>query len=1653
MQKTSQRGNSIGINLLRFALFLSLTSSPFSVSAADLDLEKDLQNKLSQSKKIFRIVREKQKSGVASTVDGKRIKTLSEEIAASHMLLQERFRMRDEKVKNLGSKARERQEKVKSGYLKALQEYLSLVNSIPDSGEVSSRTADKLEKLLDSIVHEKKHPIIGSLPYKHLNYPAVLPSATPVIIPAYRNGNQIPNAEDTNGAPEAPISAEIVDLAQSLNWNPVSIYEYVKNNVETEWYWGCMKGAEETLRQKSGNDCDQAALFVALMRASGYPTRYVRGTIEFFPDIEKAKNLTGVSDPAKLGEFFQKAGIPYQIVMDGTTIKNIRIEHLWVETFVPYSNYRGAVMDNQGKTWLALDTSIKAGGYAENQAGDILSEMSFSNMRDDYLSAVQTGTPLEYLTARINEHILQTNPTKTYTDYLSTRTLNSDVMQILPSSLQFKETVNTGEYTALPAELVHKATLTAKDLVNNELFSITLDMQKLSNRKVIVSYEPETVDDQETINTFGGLDNTPAYLVHLRPVLMIDDERIVVGNGGIAMGADYNLSITITSPNGTETFTNSMISGNLTALGVVSQKVVMPTGLDETKATNLLYREAIKYIDNWNKVEAELSSLLKVASTRPLPTVVTLANTIDVTYAGEDPQGFEWKGLFLDADLRSVEVVTRTFTPDSRTLNFMQLSSLQGSVLESKLFEDAFGVSSISTAKLFGIASGSQPATPILTIDQTNIDAILPSLPFDDNIKQDITEAVANNSAIRIPQTEIAFEDWTGVGYIKENTTTGEAGYMLSGMVAGGMTAWGPIRWEDLLLQILVAPFLTTHINNDPSSAFSINKITGTDLQPNQTVNSNTSQPLQVLVRDSNNNPVSGASVIFTIKAGQGSLINETGARVATLGVLTNLFGTASARLELGMLTADNPGYLQKPGEKYPSIVGLNLVDAILNSGVNAGLAAIQQPFTIPAFPDKPSQIIKLNDTATCDILNLCGTISVYVKDHYGNPTANIPVDFVSKVPALVSQTSQCIVDENSKKAQLTQDDACIYNRLGWGECANARYELQGIKTSSDGSINVGVMVGDLPLTRYMVDATYAYDGSGQSTTFSLYTPYVGQCDPSNPPSPAVTVTYFNEYDSLGNNMDARPALTPSPLRARAYVLSDSDHDGILTVSYPDELQVYFNNLQASKVTENSVAVPGLYEYKYRLPVGLNNIPVRATAGEVAYESTTTANVYGVWIKMPRDIVNIKIDQQGYSVQDTTIAYDILPATYTAATALFLVYKNNALVDIIQTEKTGSPTAIISRGHFFDKNGLYEIQAVLNYGYKSEIWSQKSGLVVSENFIEILTPLNNTVFEISGANQPVIQAVNAGARLAGLNPDPTATTPFEWTTQIRFQGLDCPPYGPNRIINWDLGPVSVTGGQYLPAFEQIVSGTVEKLVRGGNLTLIPKAVINGQLNLAVTEGLVIKGKNPLRSDVQALLGTDTLRKIACHESGQRQFEAAPDGGVTSCPLFSHDRLGGVGIMQITYPAPEEEEVWDWTKNVAKGKQIFNEKISIATAYPGAVRNESDYITLKTNFNLWRQSNNLPPVEIVLLDFNAEQINRDAIRGYNGFAGIDRFGFELHEYRVGIDIINDQEILKVVVDEQTGRGEVVWEIVPAEERPNSGDRNYVNNVLAQNPICP
>ena len=89
----------------------------------------------------------------------------------------------------------------------------------------------------------------------------------------------------------------------------------------------------------------------------------------------------------------------------------------------------------------------------------------------------------------------------------------------------------------------------------------------------------------------------------------------------------------------------------------------------------------------------------------------------------------------------------------------------------------------------------------------------------------------------------------------------------------------------------------------------------------------------------------------------------------------------------------------------------------------------------------------------------------------------------------------------------------------------------------------------------------------------------------------------------------------------------------------------------------------------------------------------------------------------------------------------------------------------------------------------------------------------------------------------------------------------------------------------------------------------------------------------------------------------------------------------------------------------------------------------------------------PAAQISLPDFTAEQLDLDATRGYNGWAGKDAFGSVLHEFRVPLDAAGNLAV-NVGPDD---RGAIAWEQVPGADRPqNTGDPSYVSRVLAQTP---
>lgn len=318
---------------------------------------------------------------------------------------------------------------------------------------------------------------------------------------------------------------------------------------------------------------------------------------------------------------------------------------------------------------------------------------------------------------------------------------------------------------------------------------------------------------------------------------------------------------------------------------------------------------------------------------------------------------------------------------------------------------------------------------------------------------------------------------------------------------------------------------------------------------------------------------------------------------------------------------------------------------------------------------------------------------------------------------------------------------------------------------------------------------------------------------------------------------------------------------------------------------------------------------------------------------------------------------------------------------------------------------------------------------------EIVSPADNTIFNIdpgSAATGPAMPVIQAAARFNGLTPDPTATATFTWLVKIKFQCSDC-TNGRAKELNDEFQVTSV-GGKCTINFPRI---------RGGTLTISVAVDTAMKCYGADTKGLKIQGVNPSRGEVGVVCGSLIIQKMVMQESGRRQFDAAADAGVSDCPLFSGDRLGGVGLFQITNPAPTPEDHWDWRANLNHGLQILAQKRAVARAYPARVRTSAAFLALVQRFNVGRT----PPAVIVLPDFTLQQLELDTTRGYNGFAGNDAFGNVLHEFRVPVDATGNLQV-NVGPD---NRGVIAWQQVPTADRPqNTGDPNYVNNVLSQRP---
>ncbi|MBU0673193.1 MAG: hypothetical protein KJ950_00960 [Proteobacteria bacterium] len=1296
-------------HILALVLF-SAALAPGSVLSADLTVERAIQHDLTLSQSVVLVIDARQKAGQGVTTQIARLKELAATIRTNHERLRDQFEARDEVTANIGETAETRQQEMVEKYLGYLDDYLTTIDRLPDD-TVPQLTIADLKFHFDQILPERTLPLLGALPYRHLRLPGKYPLVEPEVVPGYRGGNRTVVAADTATSPEAPITQEIAQLAESLHWSPVEIYAWVKNNIRSEWYWGLMKGAEETLRQKIGNDADQASLLVALLRAAGFPARFVRGEIEFFPDLAGIKALTGIDDTNELVLFFQKAGIPCKPVIEGGGVANIRVDHIWVEARIPYANYRGVVIDGQGKTWLGLDTHIKMGSTVTiNTPQPFPSEIDPAELRDAYLATDHDGSVLDYL----HETITATGTV--YDDLLRHQTFSPEILEILPNTMQFEQIVVTGEYTQLPEELVHQVRFTANHN-QTTILDGTLPLSSLSNRSLAITYEPATVDDQEIINSYGGLANTPSYLVHLRPVLTVNGDRTLIGTEGLPVGEDFTITVELIAPNRTQKVTNNLIIGNLTVMGLSGQQAITPEPETYPTAEGLLFSRAMAQIDEWNKSEQELAELFGLTITHPMPTLVTVSNMVDVIRLLDMVHGLDWRGVSFDADFRVIEAAGN---PENVS-PFMQLSSLAGSVLEHRVFEEGFNVASVSTARVLGL-SNQNSLTP-LVLDKSNFESELPGLALPENISEDIASAAWMGQRVIVPPFQSNFEDWLGYAYIKEDPVSGEAGYMLAGMIAGGMTAVNPDRWPDEIKEPVSHPF-QGEVNRYPDSAVEL-VVLAPSLTSNGVVGKPMSQQLQVMARDSTGRPVSGVMVYFTVLAGGGALSNDH--------IHTDSNGIASVSFTPGQHVSDNPTtWYSSP---HSGIAGENLIDAYTARGLR-----IITPMTVFGLPDVPKTmtVTNVNKGQPGEILTWSDTIKVKVEDQYGNSVSNVPITYEMKNAQSWWNCSVANVDD--RQGQLVSiSDPCLKNNIPvYGDC--------GVTILNEFTWDFGsaaqVILGGIPGADYPITVTA--EGLPPQTVTITAKPF-GNCYGDTGPQRELVLKEISLTDQFGNTINASKVGTTMKMEARMYLVTELEQVEKRTVLCPSSgtdiclvplgtreyrIDTWFEsasvNFDGQEVTDHANGLFSIDDYLVGEIPGKKTVTITGNAtkkinrvfddcktpsacfvDKVKYplqEVTITKDVYAVDIELPKTEYIIPINKDSYATADTEINYTIQPAEYTSGTAMVEISKKVAgkekpePVRYIDAERSGTGFVTLARGFRFDSDTEYLARVVLNKG-------------------------------------------------------------------------------------------------------------------------------------------------------------------------------------------------------------------------------------------------------------------------------------------------------------------------------------------------------------------
>ena len=1238
-----------------------------------------------------------------------------------------------------------------------------------------------LSKDLEKLVVKNKLPILGAQPsYGRVTITPTAALNTNSITPVYRTQDvalTTPVDADFKGLNETELSTEILKQARLLDYDYVRIFEFVKNNIQLEWYAGSFKGAEQTLLSGSGNDVDQAALLIALYRASGLPARYVHGVVE--QSIEELSAVTGIADATQILRYLKESGISYEPIVRGGRIVAINREYTWTTVYVPYSNYRGTHVDASGSTWLPLMPAVKETVLKDENIGSAnINSTLIQGIKDEYLSTEQISTPVSALASTVEELLSAQDQTQSYQDFVALADIKADVLELLPNSELLTVIRVHTEEAQLSADFIPTVQIRSYQLeaaTSSVVFDVELPFNEIINKRTSWSYIPAEKEHHELVNLYGGLYRTPAYLMRLRTQLKIAGRTVSVGQGSLQMGVPHRIEITFKGKFGTIVRNKTVLSGGFHGISIAYDDLKNLTrdelvGDTESEAGKILGELAQTYTSTVNASERDAAVAFKVKIARPVPSLMFVSNSNTVENLLDQPQTLNWNGVEMDALMLTASPVAFDESNIAIEDSWLDLMALNASSEEHQIFQNILLVDSISADK--GLQIAKQDGIVILDITNANPEAVT-ALPYAQEVKDDLNFWLQKGFDIQIPESFIQRNAWQGAVWVVSNKAKGQYGYFISGRLAGGQTTLTPEEWANEWIRDLLSTPYDSLPNQEPNDAISLVKIASTDFQLAK-AGTDLGRRLSVLARDAFGRPVQHVEVHFSQVLGDGQLIGEVegdGFVIAT----TDFNGIASVSYKMGESTRINSRFLNiNSGDIHSTQVGLSVIDARSDFGINL---ILEQPFSAYMLPDDASELISESGLMTVDHNPKTIMREVFqAQDQYGNPVSNTDVT-VSVQPANYGQCG--LPPRNPLNGAVATAECTFFDTLG--ECGSVTSDTK--QTTSLGNAIFKVFTGNVLLSQY----NYLVEGATNSYTLSRHTKgfsTVDDCDDKGDKTavqlsiikPAVSFISANEVYAakIGET-------TTTPVKAKAQYLKygyevvlDPTTSEYFLQNYPDTEWVTTTadvNFSASNgaIAEESVAnVENEYEAQVTASATPSSHFVEVTATNIAVTSPDLDAVTGVVtevdsfqeINTPKKVTDfysleakvlgvtsleapstknpefIYVNGENLTIYPVRVNYQVLPNTYPALSVGLKIYVDGVFSDYLpNTLDQTQGSILIPRGYRFDLDKEYTFQAVVNTGSNFEISSEIVNIPLRSALIKSYSKFVNIYDEIDVVNQ------------------------------------------------------------------------------------------------------------------------------------------------------------------------------------------------------------------------------------------------------------------------------------------------------------------------------